>query len=1063
MVSRTGFMLFLALVATASFLTITIWSEEVEGRTVIHGDVVVDHDLTWYGDTFEVHGNVTVEGGMHLQVIQATVEIVGAHNGSHWFNASAGSTLTLDNATIRGSPHPVGIVLAGTGHMVDSSIEGAWTSNMTPAIDLSGAMTMLMSTIQGVPDSTGMLVTGSLEAESCTFQDMGDLSMRFHDPTIPGRSSLRNCTFTAPASPAGDTIGVSIWLTEALAHRVDLTVVGCAFDGFTYGVEAFVNSTTVNLTVSGSDFLGCSTGLTISGNQGRVAVTGCAFDGSATVGLSIYVVDPLLRPLNLTVEDVTSTSAGTGIFVRGPLLNFRPVLRRVNVSGCDHGIQALGATVLVEDSVVLDCTVCFYVEHKARIEIRRTEHTYRSADIAPAQQAAVVAFSTVEISSCWWWGAHRMTQGTLFLHGDDGVELKRVDMGDLGRMELVVWSLTRFNDLGRLWVVPSIRQDGHEFVGHNFSIYNSTPQDLQIVDDQAPVLFDLWPADGHWFAYDRVNVTGRLVENGSGLDSLTVRVSGGQEVTVDVPPDGNWSAVFGPVTEGLLTVELVARDLTGLTTVMNITGLTVDITDPTIRIDHNFTTLTNGSLLIPANDITLTGVTEPHSTVVAVVLGMEDTPYKCNETVEADEEGAFQVQLCPGRGYHTISITSTDRAGNVGSVEFDIAMDSIGPTVWITAPERGSDVWYNSTTVDVVASVGDTGASEWVKVWLNGEEVEAPNGDLVTTLEVAEGETEIMVRAQDQAGLISFAVVTVRVDATAPDLRLVAPAETVFSTKDVKVDLQGELFEEHLAGLTLNGVPLNHLDGLFTAVLNLGEGENTYVITATDLAGNSATRRLVITKDVTPPVYTLSATVPGGTLLQLDGRTYATAPGVGDVLLTLTFSVSERTEFSVSGVIGTVEGEGEVDLQLDLAEGENTFNINLVDMAGNSASTLVYRVTLDTTPPEIDVPGSATPQTTKDSTHWLRGTVETGAALTLDGEPLRVNADGTFSTQVDLSKGENTFHLEAIDVVGQEATLDVVIIREAKEEDSPGPAAPMVAMALTLALLARGVRGRRGA
>jgi hypothetical protein len=924
-------------------------------------------------------------------------------------------------------------------------------------------MTMLRSTVQGVPDSTGMLVTGSLEAESCTFQDMGDMTMRFQDPTIPGRSSLRNCTFTAPASPAGDTVGLSIWLTEALGHRVDLTVVGCAFDGFTLGVEAFLNSTKVNLTVSGSQFRGCGNGLSVSGNQGRVAVTDCAFDGSSTVGLSIYVLDPLLRPLNLTVEDVTSTSAGTGIYVRGPLLNFRPVLRRVNVSGCDHGIQALGATVLVEDSVVLDCTACFYVEHKARIEIRRTEHTYRSADIAPAQQAAVVAFSTVEISSCWWWGAQRITEGTLFLHGDDGVELKRLDMGDLGQMELVVWSLTRYNDLGRLWVVPSIRQDGHEFVGHNFSIYNSTPQDLQIVDDQAPVLFDLWPVDGHWYPYDRVNVSGRLMENGSGLENLTVMISGGQERTVDVPPDGNWSVVFDPIPEGAFAVELVARDRTGLTTGMNITGLTVDITEPTIRIEHNFTTLTNGSLLVPANDITLAGVTEPYATVVALVLGMEDTPYKCNETVEAGAMGRFEVQLCPGLGYHIISITSTDRAGNEGRLVFDIAMDSYGPTVWITAPERDSDVWYNSTTIDVVASVGDRGASEWVKVWLNGEEVDAPNGDLVTTLEVAEGETEIKVKAQDQAGLISFASVKVRVDATAPDLGLVAPTQTVFSTKDLKVDLQGELVEANLASLTLNGAPLNLLDGLFTAVLNLGEGENTYVITATDLAGNSATRRLVITKDVTPPDYTLSATVPGGTLLQVDGRTYASAPGDGDVVLDLTFSVSERTEISVSGVIGTVEGEGEVDLLLDLVEGENTFTINLVDMAGNPASTLVYRVTLDTTPPEIVVPGSDAPQTTKDSTHWLRGTVETGAAVTLDGEPLRVNADGTFSTQVDLSKGENTFHLEAIDEVGQVSTLDVVINREAKEEDSPGPAAPMVALALTLALLAYGVRGRRRA
>ncbi|NIP36624.1 MAG: hypothetical protein GWN18_16775, partial [Thermoplasmata archaeon] len=114
---------------------------------------------------------------------------------SHWFNATPGSTLTLDNGTIRGNPHPVGITLAGIGHIVDSTVENVWTSNMTPAIDLSGAMTMLRSTVQGAPDSTGILVTGSLEVESCNFRNLGDVSLRFHDLTIPGTSSLLNCTF----------------------------------------------------------------------------------------------------------------------------------------------------------------------------------------------------------------------------------------------------------------------------------------------------------------------------------------------------------------------------------------------------------------------------------------------------------------------------------------------------------------------------------------------------------------------------------------------------------------------------------------------------------------------------------------------------------------------------------------------------------------------------------------------------------------------------------------------------------------------------------------------------
>ncbi len=1063
MASGKGVLVLLTLVAVAAFLALTLGSEDAEGRTVFAGDVIVDHDLTWYDDIIEVHGNVTVIGGVHLTILQATVEIVGIHNGSHWFNATPGSTLTVDNGTIRGHPHPVGITLAGIGHMVDSAIENVWTSNMTPAIELSGAMTMLHSTVEGAPDSTGILVTGSLEAESCTFRDLGDVALRFHDPTIAGTSSLRNCTLTAPMAAAGDTIGVSIVLSEALPHSTELVIDGCQLGDFTYGIDAFVNSSGADLNVSRTVIEDCVNGLTVSGNEARVRIAGCTFERSSTVGLFVYVIDPLLKALTVTVEDVTATYSGIGIYVRGPVLNFRPLLHRVNVTGCDHGIQAMGATIFVEDSVVLDCTVCFYVENKARIEIRRTEHTYRSADIAPAQQAAVVAFSTVELASCWWEGGPQITEGTLFLHGDDGVELLRVDMTGLGRTELVVWSLTRFNDLGRLWVVPSIRKDGHEFIGHNFSIYNTTPQDLQVVDHLPPAVLDVWPEDGHFYAYDRLDASGSLVENGSGLARLIARLSDGQEVDVSVRQDGNWTAVFEPVVEGIYRIELEAVDRTGGTTVVSVEDLTVDVTAPVLQLSHDFIEMSNGTLLIPANDVSFSGSTEPNAVVHAwVVDAPPGTPLKCNDTVTSDDQGAFTVSVCPGQGFHTIEFISTDMAGNAWTLRLDIAMDAAPPAIVITEPRDIWDLWHTTSTITVRGNVTDPGLSEWVKVWVNGIQVEVPGGVLEVEVEVVEGESHIVIEAEDQAGHTSRGGVTVRVDTIPPDLRVITPAEETFFTTEIKVDLQGEVSDVNLGSLTLNGQPLSHVQGIFTRALTINEGENVFEIEATDVAGNVATRTLVITKDLTPPQYTLEEAVSGGELLELDGERYATGPGDVPVRVTLTFSVSEHTTVTASGGRGQVAGAGELEISFDLEEGENSVTFNLVDEAGNGASPLVYRITLDTTPPEIVVPGSDEVIRTKDRTFILMGRVEAGSTLKLNGDPLRVNADGTFSTQVDLSKGENVFLLEADDRVGLSSSLELVVERKEQAEESPGigPGATILAMALISSLVVWS-RGRR--
>ncbi|MCK5253477.1 MAG: right-handed parallel beta-helix repeat-containing protein, partial [Thermoplasmata archaeon] len=561
---------------------------DVDGATVIHDDVVVDHDVVWSDDTIQVHGNVTVLGGMHLTLLRSTLEIVGNTNGTHWFNASARSVLTVQNGTIRGSPYHISIRLDGTVHMVDSTVENVWTTSATPAIDISGVASWLRTTVQGCPNSTGVLVTGALEAEDCEFKDMGEVALAFSDPRFPNRSFVSNSTFVSDGDVTGDTIGIAVQWSSNTNRTVDLTVYGCLFDGFTFGIQALVNTTRANLSVHSSRFYECSTGLQVTGNGARITITGCTFDISETVGLRVYVVDPMLKILNLTINNITSNDSSIGVYVRGPSVGFRPLLQNLDINRCDHGIQALGANVRVEDSMVIDCGVDFYAESKSKIEVRRTVHTHRSAQIAPAQHAAVVVFGMVDVTSCRWKDAQYIDDGLLYLFGEDGVELERVDLADPVPVEVVIWSLTRYYDLGRYWVVPTYRTDGHEFTGLNFSIYNTSSQDVVMIDHLPPEVLDVWPEDGQWYQDSSVDVSGRLVENGSGLDALLVRIVGGQEVEATVPEDGNWSVTFDPVDDCTLTIEIVATDRTGGTAVHLITNLTVDTVVPEVELEHSY-------------------------------------------------------------------------------------------------------------------------------------------------------------------------------------------------------------------------------------------------------------------------------------------------------------------------------------------------------------------------------------------------------------------------------------------------------------------------------------------
>jgi hypothetical protein len=220
---------------------------------------------------------------------------------------------------------------------------------------------------------------------------------------------------------------------------------------------------------------------------------------------------------------------------------------------------------------------------------------------------------------------------------------------------------------------------------------------------------------------------------------------------------------------------------------------------------------------------------------------------------------------------------------------------------------------------------------------------------------------------------------------------------------------------------------------------------------------------LVITKDLTPPQYTTEETILDGELMDVEGKMYATTSGDSVPRLEIVFTVSEHTIVKASGGLGQAEGEGRLTLIISLQEGENSVTFTLVDLAGNSAPSFTYRVTLDTTPPEIVMQGAGGPARTKDGTHWLRGRVEPGSMLTVDGSPVKVNADGTFSTQVDLVKGENVFHLEATDLVGLNSSKDFEIIREVEEEESPGPAGVAAMLAMMATVLLSTMKARRRA
>ncbi|MFQ6128751.1 MAG: hypothetical protein ACE5QW_07610, partial [Thermoplasmata archaeon] len=105
-------------------------------------------------------------------------------------------------------------------------------------------------------------------------------------------------------------------------------------------------------------------------------------------------------------------------------------------------------------------------------------------------------------------------------------------------------------------------------------------------------------------------------------------------------------------------------------------------------------------------------------------------------------------------------------------------------------------------------------------------------------------------------------------------------------------------------------------------------------------------------------------------------------------------------------------------------EGENNITFLLSDPAGNTITD--YRiVTRDRTPPSLTL--DSIPDRVTSNKIRIRGVTEIGSTVTLNGRFLKLESDGSFSTEITLSWGPNLIIVESTDRAGNvESIMNVV-------------------------------------
>ncbi|MDC4361029.1 Ig-like domain-containing protein, partial [Acinetobacter baumannii] len=200
--------------------------------------------------------------------------------------------------------------------------------------------------------------------------------------------------------------------------------------------------------------------------------------------------------------------------------------------------------------------------------------------------------------------------------------------------------------------------------GNSSSVNDTQTYTLDTTAPNAPVI-------------DPVNGTDPITGTAEPGSTVTVTYPNGDTATVVAGPDGSWSVPNPGLNDGD-EVEAIATDPAGNPSLPGTT--TVDAVAPAVVITD---LLTNDST--PA----LTGtVNDPTATVVVNVDGID---YPAVNNGDGTWTLADNTLPTLADGPHTITVTATDAAGNVGTDTGVVTVDTAAPAAPVIDPVNGTD------------------------------------------------------------------------------------------------------------------------------------------------------------------------------------------------------------------------------------------------------------------------------------------------------------------------------------------------------------------------------------
>ena len=432
------------------------------------------------------------------------------------------------------------------------------------------------------------------------------------------------------------------------------------------------------------------------------------------------------------------------------------------------------------------------------------------------------------------------------------------------------------------------------------------------------------------------------------------------------------------VADGAHTFAVRATDPAGNTSAETSYTWTVDTTAPA--------TLLVGKPSDPSND---------SSPSFSFSAGEAGSNFACKLDAGAFASCTSPTDLGPlAQGPHTFSVRATDAVGNTGAqVSHTWTIDTTAPTATIT--QKPADL-SNNRAPSFAFTASETGV---ISCRLDGGAF-APCASPKNFSGLGDGSHTFAVRATDEAGNMGTASShTWTIDATAPTVTL----------SQKPSDPSNDSSPNFGFGANETAAFQCKLDAAASAAcnatasyVNVGQGLHTFLVTATDPAGNTGQASYGWRIDTTAPTVTI---------------TQKPANPSNTRSPTFAFSSNEAgVVYACRLELGGFEPCSTQKTYAGLTDGQHAFAVRATDPAGNTGVAATYTWTIDTLGPATAITGKpGNPSNNPSPTFSFMSSEDASFVCLLDGSATPCTSPAGYSGMPD---GPHTFSVRATDAAG---------------------------------------------